>query len=308
MKVRIRATAQRIASGHGLQSMTGYGRATTQNSTGGIVVELRSTNHRFLEIDQRLPNGLAALQGRFASLFRDHVRRGRIEAFVSVQANSWDRRRVTFDEPLLQRYYTALVELKSRFGLKGHVTLDHLLALPQAMTVSEDRIPTERFWEPIRQTVQVALRELVRSRQREGAKLVRDLRQQLQDIEQHLGAVKRRLPKALQEQRRLLRERLQGLLGPGAVGSTAQLEQALALIRDADIHEEVVRLESHVIHMRQALSGRRPVGKQLDFIAQELMREANTMGAKVNDPEAARHVVEIKGCIEKIREQGQNLE
>ena len=291
-----------------IQSMTGYGRATKQTEVGRITVELRSTNHRYLEIDHRMPNGLTALQGRLTELMRDRIRRGRVETTVVVQVDRWDQQRVTFDEQLLQRYYTALQDIKGRFGLKGSVTLDHLLALPQAVSVTEERVPAERLWEPIRQTTESAMRELVRARAREGGKLVADLRKQLQSIERHARAVKQRLPKAFEQQRKRLRERLRELLGPGATGSSSQIEQAAALVKEADIHEELVRLESHLAYMRQTLSGRELVGKRLDFIAQELMREVNTMGAKVNDPQASQHVVDIKGCIEKIREQVQNLE
>ena len=288
--------------------MTGYGRATKRTATGAVTVELRSTNHRYLEVESRLPNGLTALQGRLTELIRGTIRRGRIEVSVGIQSDQSDRRRVTFDEPLLQRYHGALVELKGRFGLKGAVTLDHLLALPQAVSIAEERIPAERLWESLRQAATEAVRELVRARQREGATLAADLRRQLQAIAQHVQAVKRRLPKALDEQRRALRERLQELLGHSLNLSASQLEQAAALVKDVDVHEEVVRLESHLAFMRQTLSGRQLVGKRLDFIAQELMREANTLGAKVNDPQATQHVVDIKGCIEKIREQVQNLE
>ena len=288
--------------------MTGYGRATRQTAIGSVTVELRSTNHRYLEIDQRLPNGLTAFQGRLAELMRAALRRGRVEAQVVIQADRVNQHRVRFDEPLLRRYHDALVELKRRFGLQGHVTLDHLVALPQALTITEERVPIERLWEPIRTTVRAAVQELVRSRQREGAKLVADLRSQLKSIEQHVAAVKRRLPKAMEEQRRYLRKRLQELLGPEAVGSASQLEQAAALAREADIHEELVRLDSHLAYVRQTLATEQLVGKRLDFIAQELMRETNTMGSKVNDAEAAQHIVEAKGCVEKIREQVQNLE
>ena len=291
-----------------IQSMTGYGRATKQTAVGRVTVELRSTNHRYLEIDQRLPNGLTAFQGRLTELMRSTLRRGRVEAQVAVQFDRVNQHRVRFDETLLQHYHNALVELKNRFGLQGHVTLDHLLALPQVLTISEERIPTERLWEPIRHTMQAAVQELVRSRQREGAKLVADLRTQLKSIERHVAAVRRRLPKALEDQRRYLRKRLQELLGPEAAGSAAQFEQAVALAKEADIHEELVRLESHLAYMRQTLAAGTLVGKRLDFIAQELMRETNTMGSKANDPEAAQHVVEMKACIEKIREQVQNLE
>ena len=288
------------------QSMTGFGRASHRANGNTITVELRSTNHRYLEIDQRLPNGYSALQGPVAELIRSRVRRGRVEATVLVQGST--RRRVAFDEPLLRRYYDALVALKGRFGLEGTVTLDHLLALPQALNIAEDRAPADELGDTLRQTTTEALQELLRSRRREGAKLVTDLRHQVQGIERHLRAVKRRMPKALQQQRRQLRQRLLDLIGPGKAVLPAHLEQAASLAKEADVHEELVRLESHLSYMRQSFSGETLVGKRLDFIAQELMREANTLGAKLDDPQSAHEVVEIKGCIEKIREQVQNLE
>ena len=292
----------------GIQSMTGYGRAAKRTAIGSVTVELRSTNHRYLEIDQRLPSGLAALQGRLTELIKGHVRRGRVEAVVVVQTNGGDQRRVTFDEPLLERYHRALVELKGRFGLKGPLTLEQLLSLPQAVSIAEERLPAEQLWDTIRETAQAATQELVRARRREGEKLTADLRQQVKAIERHVRAVKARLPKAHEQQRQRLRNRLQELLGSKPTVATAQLEEIVALVRDADIHEELIRLESHLAHMRQAFTSHQPIGKQLDFIAQELMREANTMGAKVNDAQAAQHVFAIKGSIEKIREQVQNLE
>ncbi len=287
--------------------MTGYGRATKQTAIGTITVEIRSTNHRYLEIDQRLPNGFSGFQERLAGLVRQRARRGRIELFVAIQLER-NHRKVTFDEELLRRYHDALVDLKAQFALKGPLTLDHFLSLPQALTVIEDRIPSEQLWEPIRSSVEAAIQELVRARGREGAKLVKDIRNQVQVIQRHAKAVKQRLPKALAQQRERLREQLQGLIGPGAVGSVAQLRQAVALVEDVNIHEEVIRLESHITYVQETLAQHQLVGKRLDFIAQELMREVNTMGAKVNDAIAAQRIVEIKGCIEKIREQVQNLE
>ena len=291
-----------------LHSMTGYGRATRQTPFGSVTVELRSTNHRYLEVEQRLPNGLTSLQGRLAELLRRGIRRGRLEVSVAVHAARSDERRVTVDEALLKRYHDALRAAQRRLGFKGPVTLDHLLALPQALTISEERVPAERLQEPILVTAQAALQELVRSRRREGSRLVCDVRNQLRAIERHMRAVRRRLPAALAAQRRRLRQRLRELAGPGSALSLSQLEQAAAIAKEADIHEELVRLESHVAYMHQTLSGDSLVGKRLDFIAQELTREANTMGAKVNDARAAQHVVDLKGCIEKIREQVQNLE
>ena len=294
--------------GAAIQSMTGYGRATTRTDAGQITVELRSTNHRYLEIDHRMPNGLTALQGRLTELVRRRIRRGRVESIVAVQQDRGEQQRVTFDARLLQRYVTALQEIKDRFKLKGQVTLDHLLALPHAVSVTEERVPAERLWGPLKQTAEAAVEDLVRARTREGGRLVADLRRQLQSIERHARAVKQRLPKAMEQQRKRLQERLRELLGTGAARSSSQIEQAAALVKDADVHEELVRLESHLAYIRQTLSSHELVGKRLDFIAQELMRETNTMGAKVNDAHASQHVVDMKGCIEKIREQVQNLE
>ncbi|MDP3703666.1 MAG: YicC/YloC family endoribonuclease, partial [Candidatus Omnitrophota bacterium] len=253
-----------------IQSMTGYGRASRRAAVGSVTVELRSTNHRYLEVDQRLPNGFTAVQGRLTELLQKRLRRGRVEVLVFVQAGQGDRRRVTFDERLLAHYYEALVSLKGRFGLRGQVSLDQLLALPQAVTVTEERLPTEELWEPIRQTAETALTALVRTRQREGGRLVADLRRQIRAIEAHARAIKARRPKALEQQRQQLRQRLRELLGAAGSRSVSQLEEVVALVRDADIHEELVRLDSHVSHMRQTLASSQLVGKQLDFIAQEL--------------------------------------
>ena len=305
-----RRAAGSAGRGRAMQSMTGYGRATRRAAWGSATVELRSTNHRYLEIDQRLPNGLAALQARVGELLRSVLRRGRVDATITIQQSArWQQPRIRFDEPLLKRYVETLTALKSRFGITSPVTLDHLLALPHAMTVAEETLSADDAWETIRRAVHAAAQELAQSRAREGAKLIADLRRQLAAIHAHLQMVTRRLPKALAQQRQRVRERLLELLGPGSSGGAAQLEQAAALVKDVDVHEELVRLESHLTYMRQTLSGSTPlIGKRLDFIAQELMREANTLGAKVNDPEAVQHVVGIKGCIEKIREQVQNLE
>lgn len=297
-----------MSAGRIVQSMTGYGRATAQHREGRITVELRSTNHRYLELEPRLPGAAASLQSRLAEVIRGAVRRGRIEISVAIQVASRDRRRVTLDEPLLRRYHAQLRELKRRFKLAGDVTLDHLLALPHAVAVSEERPDQAWIAGPLLEAAREALRALVHARRREGAKLAVDLRRQLQALERHLRMVKAQRPKALERQRQALRQRLRELLGPDASRSAAQLEAAVALVKGPDIHEEIVRLGSHLSHMRQMLASASPVGKQLDFIAQELMRETNTMGAKVDDAAAVHHVVDMKSCIEKIREQVQNLE
>ena len=288
--------------------MTGYGRATVQTARASVTVELRSTNHRYLEIEPRLPGGLSVLDDLVTQVLRSRIRRGRIEAFISVRAPQ--RKTVVFDHPLLHGYYAALGRLRREFGLPDPVTLTQLLAVPQAVTIAEHQPTARELRQPVRRAVAAAAAELARMRRHEGARLVRDLRRQARMIERHLGTIRRRLPQAVLEQRRRLQQRLRELLGTDAQTSAARMEQAVAVVKEADVHEEAVRLESHLGYVRRALapSGGGAVGKRLDFIAQELLREANTMGAKVNDAAAVQCVVGMKGCIEKIREQVQNLE
>lgn len=305
----------------GLHSMTGYGRAIARAGGVSVTVELRSTNHRYLEIEPRLPGGLSSLEGPVSKAIRGRITRGRVEAFISVQ--SVRRKTVAFDRPLLHGYYGALGRLRREFGFKDPVTLDHLLAVPQAVTITERQPTIERVQRPVQAAVHAATEALVQMRRREGERLAQDLRRQLQRIVRHLQAITRRLPRAAKAQRQRLRARLKELLGTDSSVSAAQLEQAASLVKEADVHEEAVRLQSHLSHVQRALvpasavARRRQagpqdagnsVGKRLDFIAQELLREANTMGAKVNDAEAIQHVIAMKGCIEKIREQVQNIE
>jgi len=289
-----------------IQSMTGFSRITRRAGSETITVELRSTNHRYLELSQRLPDGFVSLEGHIAQLIRHQVRRGRIDVSVALHTQRPARRRAVLDEVLAQSYLERLRELKARFGLKGSVTLDQLLTLPHVVGVTEDSSRQVEDTAPIRQAVQAAVRELVATRQREGTRLVKDLQRLLQQLRRHIAAVRRRLPISIAQQRRRLGERLKQLVGPGT--AAPQIQEALALVKDVDIHEELVRLDSHLAHLSQVFSHRGVMGKQVDFIAQELMREVNTLGAKANDALMARQVIDMKHAIEKIREQAQNLE
>ena len=152
------------------------------------------------------------------------------------------------------------------------------------------------------------MKDLVRMRCHEGANLIADLKRQLAAIGKDVKAVRARLPKALAQQRRDIRSRLRELVGGKGKVTASQLGEAVSLVRDTDVNEELVRLDSHVGHIRQTLTGGGSIGKRMDFIAQEMTREINTLGAKVRDPQIARRVVNVKSAIERIREQVQNLE
>ena len=290
-----------------IQSMTGYSRTASHTPFGTVTVELRSTNHRFLEVAPRIPNGLAGLETEAAQMIRGQIKRGRLELAVAIQPKRGASKRVVFDEAAAADYLRRLKALQRRLHVKGDITLEQILALPHVVGVEEHGPEPEIPTGLVRQAIGRALRELVTMRRREGQRLLKDIRAHLAVIHRRAATIRKRLPKSIAEQRARLRDRLKEFVG-GASGSPAQIQQALALIKEVDIHEELIRLESHEAQLQQLLASDGPIGKKLDFIAQELMREANTIGAKANDVQIARDVVEIKGAIEKIREQAQNLE
>ena len=291
-----------------IQSMTGYSRATRRGPHSTVTVELRSTNHRYLEIGQRMTDGPGGSEDAIAQLIKRRLTRGRIDVSVSVQAPRRTTRRVVLDRALARAYYERARELKTRFKLSGDVALAQLLTLPHVVEITEERPAQQNVWPTIRQAVQAAVRELLAMRRREGQRLVKDMAAHAEAIRKRLRAIRARLPESLAQQAHRLRDRLTELLGASPSVPPAQLQEAVALVRDVDIHEELVRLHSHLLHVQQALRSQGPIGKKLDFIAQELMREANTIGAKANDGLIARDIIEIKGAIEKVREQAQNLE
>lgn len=289
------------------QSMTGYSRVSRHTPRGMLTVEARSTNHRYLEISQRLPDGCGGLEGQVAQMIRSRLQRGRVDVTVTVQSRRAAAKRVACEAALAEAYHATLLQLKARLGLKGQVTLDHLLALPRLIEVVEESDQHQTMWPAVRRVIEHAVSDLLVMRKREGQRLLKDLRLQGARMRAALKAIRERLPQSAAQQRRRLQERVATLVG-GSASVATQIQEALAAVKDLDVHEELVRLDSHLAQLQQLLTSGRPIGKTLDFLAQELMREANTLGAKANDAAIVRRVIEMKGAIERIREQAQNLE
>lgn len=290
-----------------LQSMTGYSRVSRHTPQGTVTVEARSTNHRYLEISQRLPDGCGGLEGQVAQMVRSRLQRGRVDVTVTVQSRQAAAKRVACETALAEAYHATLLQLKARLGLKGQVTLDHLLALPRLIEVVEESDQRQTMWPAVHRVIEQAVTDLLAMRKREGQRLLKDLRLQAAGMRAALKAIRARLPQSVAQQKRRLQERIATLVG-GSASVTVQIQEALAAVKDLDVHEELVRLDSHLAQLQQLLTSGRPIGKTLDFLSQELMREANTLGAKANDAVIVKRVIEVKGAIERIREQAQNLE
>jgi len=288
--------------------MTGYGSADGPVANGVLQVEIRTVNHRYFNLSTRLPNDLAALEADLRERLRREFERGH----VSVTAR-WIRQdrpvggTIQLDPEGARAAMARLRELQTTVGLTGEITLDLVARQPDVFVPAEEG--TSPFeWEMLEPVVAAAAMEARAMRQREGDVLGGELRHRLDLIEQLAARVRTRAPLRVQAERDRLRAAVTELL-EGRPLDDQRLMQELAFLADKlDITEELVRLAAHLAGARSALSGNKPVGKQLGFLAQELGREVNTIGSKANDAEIAHCVIEMKGELERFREQLENLE
>lgn len=291
-----------------IHSMTGYGRRQAPWQGGSITVELRSVNHRFLEIACRLPRTLSALEEPLKKAIQQRCARGRVDLTITVQGGKGRAGTVNLDQGLAKQYYLALRTLKKSLKLNGTIDLALMSGLRDVLTVS-DQPPEDPKLAKLAQTLAVqALTDLEAMRKREGLALAEDMRGRIQSIRREKALVADRSPQVTQEFFDRMKVRVEKLLGM-EVPDQAKLHQELALYADrGDITEEIVRLDSHMIQFDERLNYAESVGKTLDFLLQEMGREVNTIGSKANDAVIAGHVVRMKAELERIREQVQNVE
>lgn len=295
-----------------MRSMTGYGAAQADGESGRWWVEVRSTNHRFLEVAVRLPRELAALEDRVRAAVAQRVRRGRVEVLVREDASQRAREAVV-DTQLARHYAQALEQLRQELGLEEPLTLQALLSLPEVVRLEEARADPEAAWEALRPVLERALEELVRMRSAEGGRLAKDLQERVVRLEGWVEHVARRaeeLPRQYADRlRRRVAELLQALDGEASVDEARLAMEVAAFADRCDVREELVRLRSHLQQVRDLVGAPDgAVGRKLEFLLQEMQREVNTVGAKAPDLEVARAVVEMKSELEAIREQVQNVE
>jgi len=291
-----------------LKSMTGFGRGEGETTLGKVFVESRSINHRYCDINIKLPRRFAPFENRIKELVRSEVSRGRIDVSVKLDAGAEGKVQFNVDLHLADQYYKALQILKERLPLQGDVTLELLAGAKEIITAKEELEDVEAYWQEIVPIVKQSLKDMDEMKRAEGASLAKDVHQRLEEIGRQMESIKDQFPSRLHAYWSRLRERLQAFLGGGELDS-ARFQQEIAFLAERiDITEEIVRAESHLNQFATLLEGREPAGRKMDFLLQEIHREVNTISAKANDAEVSQRVVEIKGELEKIREQVQNIE
>ncbi|MEH7463556.1 YicC/YloC family endoribonuclease [Bacillus thuringiensis] len=290
-----------------ISSMTGFGRAKVESDAFQITVEMKSVNHRFLEMNIRLPKQMMVFEDKIRKLIAEQVGRGRIEVSIIVEGEGLVERKLRVDWSLLEQYKLIMEEAKGKFQLQDSITLQQLIAMPEVTTIEEVENVNEAFEHSLYEAVRRAASMLKTMRDGEGERLHKDLEHRLQGIYTCVRSIVPYAPSVIQKYRERLENRLKELHNQELEEQRLLTEIAVFADR-CDIHEELVRLQSHLEQFQETLQSKEPVGRKLDFIMQEMHREINTIGSKANDLTISKYVVEMKNNLEKIREQVQNIE
>jgi len=274
-----------------IKSMTGFGSKEVEiPPLGKVNVELRSSNHKFLETVLHLPEGFLSLEERIKTEIETQIKRGRVTCVVNMVSQAVPR--VVINKPLLKKYILALRNIQNQCRLEDEININTLIHLPGVLSWTENKIFKGRIWPRLKIVLHQALEDLVGARQKEGRALYFYLKARAQALKVNLAGIKTRFKKAMQDKIALIKTD----------------EERASFLKDADISEEIERLAFHIQNFKHKIAQTGPIGKELDFIAQEMQREANTMGAKSCDARVSARVVQLKSQIEKIREQLQNIE
>lgn len=290
-----------------IQSMTGYGRAVLNRDGKEITAEIRSVNNRYLDCTVKLPRMYSFAEDAIRQRVKETVSRGKVDVFLSVNATA-DKLAVSLNRPVLEGYLQAMQTMAADYGVQNDISVASLSRLPDIFVVEKQQEDEAEVIQLLLDAVNEALGAYNIMRAAEGAALERDLRSRAQTILALVEQVERRSPVTLAEYRARLTAKLQEVLDSTQIDEARILTEAAIYADKIAVDEETVRLRSHLQQLQAMLDGGGVIGRKLDFLMQEMNREANTIGSKGNDLEQARTVVEIKAELEKIREQMQNIE
>jgi uncharacterized protein (TIGR00255 family) len=289
-------------------SMTGFGRGQYSIDGFDAVVEVRSLNHRFLDAVMRLPRGLNAYEQAVKDIVRNRVSRGRINVAITLKTAAESELGLRVDEEVARRYKHLLENLMKTLGLSGTITLDHLLHFSDILAIDEESALPEQAWACVETALQQAMDDLNAMRLREGREIAQDLRPRVNGLQEKIENIKVHAATRGKAEFEKLYKRLRAMVDTKELDAN-RLELEVALLADrVDITEECTRFQSHNTLFLEAIDEQEPAGRKLNFLLQEMNREANTIGAKANDAQIAHWVVGIKEEVEKLREQIQNLE
>lgn len=288
--------------------MTGFGRAKYSENGLNITVEFKSVNHRYFEFTSRLPKGYMFLDEKLKSFCQQNISRGKVEAAVIIEDNSEGAASVELNTAYAGAYLAAVKDMSRRYGIKNDVKMSTLVANPELFTVKKQTLSEETVTAAVLKTAEEAMQSFISMREAEGKRLKNDVKSRTDFILEKVAFVEDRSPETVKAYREKLEQKIKELIGDVQVDEQRLLTETAIFADKVAVAEETVRLKSHIKQFCSLLDSDEPIGRKLDFIVQEMNREANTIGSKAQDIEIAHTVVDIKSEIEKIREQIQNIE
>ncbi len=290
------------------RSMTGFGRGEIVSEGRTWVAEIRTVNHRFLDQRIVLPRTMSLLETRIRKIIASNHDRGRVEVSIQLVGDAASGPLLSVNSELARQYHTCLMKLKSELNITSSIDLDDMLNMREIITQEEQNPDLDTEWKMICSALDVAIGECYSMREQEGRALKEDLLERIDSFSYCLEMIEERIPEIMQTRHSELRERLNRLLDGVDLDPVRFAQEAALLADKSDVTEEVVRLRSHISQFVSFLSSNEPVGRRLDFLLQEFLREVNTIASKISNAEIAHMTVELKNEIEKLREQVQNIE
>jgi uncharacterized protein (TIGR00255 family) len=289
--------------------MTGYGKGEASNNDFRIKVELKSVNHRYLDITVKLPRYLIYLEESIKKVVKEKLSRGKIDIFINLDYENMSSLDVKVDIPLAKSFKNALEDLRSQLGLEDAVRLNNILSIQDVIKTEKRDLDEESVWETLKSALDESLDRIISMREAEGEQLKADMLGKLDNIGRVADEIMERSPLVVDEYRKKLNERILVLVEDTTLIDQDRLAMEVAVYADkSSIDEELTRMKSHIIQFKTIIEEDSSVGRKLDFLIQEFNREVNTIGSKSSDTVLVNKVVELKSEIEKIREQVQNIE
>ena len=291
-----------------IKSMTGFGRSEIVKGNRKISVEIKSVNHRYLEAGIKMPKKLNVFESRMRDLLKKYATRGKIDIFINYEDDSENQVNLKFNQNIADEYMAIFNNMSEKYNLKNDMTVGGLARFPEVITMDEVQEDEEELWHFIEEAMKAALEQFVNTRILEGENLKKDLLRKLDHMEELVAFVEKRSPEIMKEYRSKLESKVKELLGDTTIDESRIATEVIIYADKICVDEETVRLRSHIEHARKCLNEDGGIGRKMDFIAQEMNREANTTLSKANDIEISNAAIDLKTEIEKVREQIQNIE
>ena len=291
-----------------IKSMTGFGRAEVSDEKRKITIEIKAVNHRYLDVNMKMPKKLCIFESSIRTVLKEYVERGKIDIFITYEDYTDTNVLVKYNDEVAKAYVAFINDISKEFSLENDLKASTLSRFPEVFTLEEQEIDESELWEYVEKALRDALKMFVDARVKEGENLKNDIIVKLDNMLENVSFIEKRAPEIINEYHERLKDKVSEYLKDSSIDEQRIVTEVTLFTDKICIDEEIVRLKSHIEATKDALMSGGSLGRKLDFIAQEMNREANTILSKANDLKTSNHAIELKTDIEKVREQIQNIE